>query len=288
MVQFMTVVLLYQIGSNLTDWQFLYEDLFIVVPLCFFMGMTKPYPKLGTRLPEDKLLSYPTIISVSGATFIQLAFQLGLFFPTREHPWNQPLVVEDPEEDYNSSYQCDANTVLFLLSNFQLIWLAVTFSRDKPFRLPILTNYWFVGTALILAVLAFYFLLSQHYWVRYVFYHFIIPQEFLYKILMVMFGCLVATFIFEAYIVRFLEDFEYGRKNRVRARTIARDLEEAITALKELNLQSPGRKRQYLQKDADGKEMDSDDFNLAPSEGREKRNIQQLEVKSPSKSSAAY
>ncbi len=64
---------------------------------------------------------------------------------------------------------------------------------------------------------------------------------------------------------------------------IAKDIEEATTALKELNLQSPARKRKYLSKEADGKEMDSEDFNLAPSEGREKRNIQQLEMKSPSK-----
>jgi hypothetical protein len=53
---------------------------------------------------------------------------------------------------------------------------------------------------------------------------------------MVIFGCLVATILFEAYIVRWLEDFEYGRKNRVRAMNIAKDIEEATTALKELNL----------------------------------------------------
>lgn len=191
------------------------------------MGVTRPYPKLGVRLPEDKLLSYPTIISVSGATFIQLGFQIGLFQATRDDPWNERPEVEDPEEDYNESYMCDANTVLFLISNFQLIWLAVTFSRAKPFRKPITTNFWFMGVALILTVLAFYFLLSQHYWVRYVFFMFIVPQEFLYKLLMVIFGCLVATYLFEAYFVRFLEDFEYNRKHRVRENAIRKDIEDA-------------------------------------------------------------
>jgi hypothetical protein len=81
------------------------------------MGLTRPAKKLGTRLPEDKLLSYPTIISVSGATFIQLGFQLGLFLHTRDDPWNARPEDYD-EEDYNTSYMCDANSILYELSNF--------------------------------------------------------------------------------------------------------------------------------------------------------------------------
>ena len=56
---------------------------------------------------------------------------------------------------------------------------------------------------------------------------FIVPQEFLYKLLMVIFGCLVATYLFEAYFVRFLEDFEYNRKHRVRENAIRKDIEDA-------------------------------------------------------------
>ena len=38
MIQFTTVTLLYSMGSNLTDSQFLYIDLFILIPLSIFMG----------------------------------------------------------------------------------------------------------------------------------------------------------------------------------------------------------------------------------------------------------
>lgn len=74
MIQFMTVVILYQIGSNLSDFEFLYEDLVVVLPLCFFMGLTEPYPKLNEHLPTDSLLRFPILLSVIGSTLIQLGF----------------------------------------------------------------------------------------------------------------------------------------------------------------------------------------------------------------------
>ena len=78
------------------------------------MGLTEPYPELNEHLPEYQLLKYPTIISVVAATLIQLAFQLGLFFHTREDPWNARPEVEDEAE----SIMSDVNTVLFQISSF--------------------------------------------------------------------------------------------------------------------------------------------------------------------------
>ena len=48
----MTVVILYRVGSNLSDFEFLWEDLAIVVPLSFVMGATPPADSLSKLLPE--------------------------------------------------------------------------------------------------------------------------------------------------------------------------------------------------------------------------------------------
>ena len=40
MIQFISVTMLYAVGSCLSDFQFLYIDLFILVPLSIFMGYT--------------------------------------------------------------------------------------------------------------------------------------------------------------------------------------------------------------------------------------------------------
>lgn len=70
MIQFTTVTLLYSMGSNLTDPQFLYIDLFILIPLSIFMGQTESYKSLTPHLPAGSLLSMPVLTSVIGSCII--------------------------------------------------------------------------------------------------------------------------------------------------------------------------------------------------------------------------
>jgi len=74
MIQFLTVTLLYSIGSNLSDMQFLYVDLFTLVPLSIFMGQTEAYKSLTPHLPAGSLLSLPVLSSVLGSVIIQGSF----------------------------------------------------------------------------------------------------------------------------------------------------------------------------------------------------------------------
>ena len=46
MIQFSSVTLLYFVNSNLTDNEFLFIDLFVIIPLAATMGMTKTYETL--------------------------------------------------------------------------------------------------------------------------------------------------------------------------------------------------------------------------------------------------
>ena len=70
MIQFITVTMLYSVGGNLSDFQFLYIDLFILVPLSIFMGGTAPYTALTPHLPAGSLLSFPVLTSVLGSVLI--------------------------------------------------------------------------------------------------------------------------------------------------------------------------------------------------------------------------
>ena len=70
MIQFTTVTLLYFIGSNLTDPQYLYIDLIILVPLSMLMGQTAPYSHLTPHLPSGSLISFPVLVSVLGSVVI--------------------------------------------------------------------------------------------------------------------------------------------------------------------------------------------------------------------------
>lgn len=98
-------------GSNLSDFEFLWEDLAIAMPLAFAMGATYPSETLTKHLPEESLMGIPTIVSVVGSTLIQLGVQLPLFFGLRNNPWNERAEI-DPE-DRTANWPCDVNTVLF-------------------------------------------------------------------------------------------------------------------------------------------------------------------------------
>ena len=62
--------MLYSMGSRLSDSQFLYIDLFMIIPLSIFMGQTEAYKTLTPHLPAASLLSLPVLTSVLGSVVI--------------------------------------------------------------------------------------------------------------------------------------------------------------------------------------------------------------------------
>ena len=111
MIQFITVIILYSLGSNLGDWQFLYIDLFIIIPLSLTMSRTGSYSKLSKTLPIGELISVPNLCSVATQICIQGAFQALIYFYLKMQSWFTPL---KPQGDKNII--CYENTSLFLLS----------------------------------------------------------------------------------------------------------------------------------------------------------------------------
>lgn len=117
MIQFITVTMLYSQGSNLSDGQFLYIDLFMIIPLSIFMGQTEAYKSLTPHLPSGSLLSLPVLTSVLGSVAIQASFQFFMFFYVRR--WTsfyKPLEINTESEDLN--YLCYENTAVNYVANF--------------------------------------------------------------------------------------------------------------------------------------------------------------------------
>jgi len=135
MIQFTSVIILYQINSNLAPWEYLYIDLFIVIPLSMTMSRTTAYHKLHKSIPNGKLISKAVLTSVIGQIGIQAVVQLAAFFILKQQGWFTPL-----NEDGERNYTCYENTTLFYVSLIQYIFIIIVFSVGKPFRKPIWTN----------------------------------------------------------------------------------------------------------------------------------------------------
>ena len=74
LTQFVSVLLLYSIDSNLADIQFLYIDLFLITTFAFFFGLTEAYEgDLDPHPPMKSLISLTPITSL----ILQLAIIIG-------------------------------------------------------------------------------------------------------------------------------------------------------------------------------------------------------------------
>ncbi|KAI8370583.1 uncharacterized protein BYT42DRAFT_502417 [Radiomyces spectabilis] len=148
-IQFTTVTLLYAFGSNLGDFQFLYIDLFLILPIAVYLGYTAAWPFLYPVRPTASLVSKKVLTSLIGQIVINSGFQFIAYWAIHQQDWYVPPTF-DPD---GQNIECLENTVLFLLSSFQYILVAVVFSVGPPYRKPLWTNGRLVFTLAVLVTL---------------------------------------------------------------------------------------------------------------------------------------
>ncbi|XP_032238659.2 polyamine-transporting ATPase 13A3 isoform X2 [Nematostella vectensis] len=159
-VQFVSVLILYSIGSNLSDFQFLYIDLVIITSLALVMGYQHPYPILVSRRPGGSLVAPIVLVSLISQIVIQITVQVSGFVYVKQQSWYVPVNMSMLHQGGKDVQQeCHDNTVIFTLSSFQYIILAVAFARGKPYRLPIYRNPWFLGVLAALSAFTLFLVL---------------------------------------------------------------------------------------------------------------------------------
>ncbi|XP_032156459.1 cation-transporting ATPase 13A2 isoform X9 [Sapajus apella] len=137
LTQFISVLILYTINTNLGDLQFLAIDLVITTTVAVLMSRTGPALALGRVRPPGALLSVPVLSSLLLQVALVAGVQLGGYFMTLAQPWFVPLNRTMPAPDNLPNYE---NTVVFSLSSFQYLILAAAVSKGAPFRRPLYTN----------------------------------------------------------------------------------------------------------------------------------------------------
>ncbi|KAJ7072233.1 P-type ATPase [Mycena amicta] len=161
MIQFTSVTLLYSFASSLGDFQFLYIDLFVIIPVAVTMGRTLPYPKIHPKRPTASLVSKKVLASLIGQIVITSGIQIWGYLWVRRQPWYTPPPASEPSSEDNQLESTNyENTTLFLLSCFQYVLVAAVFSIGPPYRKSMWTNGWLMGSLGALTVVNTVVLLS--------------------------------------------------------------------------------------------------------------------------------
>lgn len=226
--QFTSVMILYNIQSNLSDWQFTWIDLFVISSLAFLFGFNGSYKgQLANQPPMKSLISPTPIFSILSQLAICIAFQVGALFYTESQPWFVPFDEEnscyvnttvekeynltgiavpcDPEEDPVASFE---NYSIFSVSQFQYIILAVVFAKGPPYRRNIFYNFGLIIDMFILTAASIYLTISPHPFFINIFEIFLAP---VWPFRWILLAFVAANFFVSLFTEMFLSDLLFQR-----------------------------------------------------------------------------
>lgn len=148
-IQFISVSILYKEGTNLGDFQFLYIDLVLILPLAIFMSWAKPGDTIIKKRPTANLVNFKILVNLIGDILIILGFQIFLWKMIQFESWYVKPVPGD--DDNVKSFD---NTVLFLVTNFQYIIISMLLNDGKPYRQLMIHNTPYLVTLSALGLLS--------------------------------------------------------------------------------------------------------------------------------------
>lgn len=195
-IQFTSVSFLYASASNLGDFQFLFIDVLLILPIAIFMGWSGPYPVLSRKRPTADLVSRKVLTPLLGQILICILIQAVAFLLVREQEWFIPPHVNPDKSNIKNS----ENTALFLVSCFEYTLIGVVLSAGKPFRQPMWQNYPFVVTIVAALAINTYLVLTPTHGIKHLMQLTSISSSFKLKLLVLGLAYFVLSWTAENYL----------------------------------------------------------------------------------------
>ncbi|XP_061510158.1 polyamine-transporting ATPase 13A3 isoform X1 [Anopheles gambiae] len=220
LVQFASVVILYSIDSNLTDWQYLYIDLFIISIVAFFFGKTSSYDgPLVKQTPSNSLISLAPLLSLALHMMVAIGMQLAGWYHVQAQPWFEPFNYTSDRE--LNDHGCFENYTIFAISCYQYLILAIVFSKGAPYRKSIFSNYGFIISILVNVAIAIVLTVYPPAWIAEQFELVMPPDgEFRFRLYLVAYGLI--NFLLSMFIETVIVDEIAFKRLRYRWHNVAK------------------------------------------------------------------
>ncbi|XP_075056986.1 putative cation-transporting ATPase 13A4 [Mixophyes fleayi] len=218
LIEYINTMLLYWQRNIFGNNQFLVHDFAILFVIFLTMSSTPAYQKLAPYRPPGQLISPSMLFSVVYNVLFTIAMQTYAFLIVQQQPWysrddvysacylgntslNQNLTFELIEKRTKKNYESFENSSLWLLTAVHLVILAFIFSKGKPFRKPLYTNYIFVFTLIVELALTLFFIFADFKNVYVVLELVCTPTSWRIHMLVILVICLVVSFVVEEFIL---------------------------------------------------------------------------------------
>ncbi|CAH2099176.1 unnamed protein product [Euphydryas editha] len=201
LTEFLSVAFLYYFDSNLTDFQFLFVDVALIVNFAFFFGLTEAHAgRLFPVPPLTSLLGLVPLASLVGQLLLIAVAQYLSYLALTAFPWYVRHTYEGDEAN-----ECWENYAIFTVSIFQYIIMAIVFSHGAPYRRSVVTNRRLMTSVLIMTAICVYITVSPAQWLS-TFLELRMPKDTLlsYIVLALASFNFVLALFFERMIVEYL------------------------------------------------------------------------------------
>ncbi|KAE8752294.1 hypothetical protein FOCC_FOCC001087 [Frankliniella occidentalis] len=228
--QFVSVMILYSIDSNLTDVQYLYIDLFMITIFAFFFGRTEAFdgPLVKTP-PLSSLISLSPVLSLLAQIAVVIVIQTLSFYHIQTYDWFVPYNAATTKDE---TVGCFENYAIFATSSFQYIILAVVFSKGPPYRKAIFNNYGMLLSSIGTTALTVWIVLGPPVWVQEKF-ELKMPLDISFSFFMLVYAGI--NFILASVLETFLIDRLVSKKLRYRSHNIEKSRRMYLAIERELS-----------------------------------------------------
>lgn len=218
LIQLCAVTLLSHFGASLTDAQFLFLDLGLVLPLSYCMSWSKSSSTITRVLPPQSLLAWSIVVSLFGQVLTQVLFQVFTLFVVLPKAGKSFYVrfQVDPENETNFiGYE---NTVIFMIANVQTVMTALVLAfGTRPWKY-VTRNGWFLFVSLLLGIIGFALVLNEApyiMWLRRILCVTSLPLSFRTILLLIIsINILISVIVEEAIVRRILRRMEIRQDDK--------------------------------------------------------------------------
>ncbi|XP_075124652.1 putative cation-transporting ATPase 13A4 isoform X2 [Leptodactylus fuscus] len=170
LIELVCMMLLFWKQTLLGNYHYLMQDIAITITVMLTMSITGPASKLAPYRPAMSLLSPPLLLSMVLHISFTIIIQTSAFILVQQQPWynesdvfsacliNNETSVNQTMTVPHSQSQNFLTTTLWPVSGINLIIVECVFSKGRPFRKPMYTNYIFCLLILVHLV-AFLFMM---------------------------------------------------------------------------------------------------------------------------------